>query len=177
MCSNPAHMLQEVVIMSNACDTCGYRSSDIKAGGGVSDKGSHLILKVSEPDDLRRDVIKAESASISIPEADLEVTTGQACQACCMSSCMMLLDTVVFTSKLPATCICLRVDQHIRANQSGCNFASRQQSVVVVDKTPFEYALPYGSLREVLRLFLATSWTCACLAQDHGNYLVNRSKC
>ena len=69
-------LLQEVVIMSNACDLCGYRSSDIKAGGGVSEKGSHLVLDVSEQDDLRRDVIKAESASISIPEADLEVTTG-----------------------------------------------------------------------------------------------------
>lgn len=69
-------LLQEVVIMSNACDLCGYRSSDIKAGGGVSEKGSHIILDVSEQADLRRDVIKAESASISIPEADLEVTTG-----------------------------------------------------------------------------------------------------
>ena len=68
--------LQEVVIMSNACDKCGYRSSDIKAGGEVSEKGCHLTLDVSEQDDLRRDVIKAESASISIPEADLEVTTG-----------------------------------------------------------------------------------------------------
>lgn len=68
--------LQEVVIMSNACEVCGYRSSDVKAGGGVSEKGSHIILDVSEQDDLRRDVIKAESASICIPEADLEVTTG-----------------------------------------------------------------------------------------------------
>ena len=63
--------------MSNACETCGYRSSDIKAGGGVSEKGSNITLNVSEQDDLRRDVIKAESASISIPEADLEVTTGE----------------------------------------------------------------------------------------------------
>ncbi|KAL3137445.1 hypothetical protein ABBQ32_006965 [Trebouxia sp. C0010 RCD-2024] len=67
---------KEVVIMSNACDLCGYRSSDIKAGGGVSEKGSHIVLDVSKQDDLRRDVIKAESASVSIPEADLEVTTG-----------------------------------------------------------------------------------------------------
>ena len=64
--------------MSNACDTCGYRSSDIKAGGGISEKGSNIILNVAEQDDLKRDVIKAESASISIPEADLEVTTGAA---------------------------------------------------------------------------------------------------
>lgn len=63
--------------MANACDTCGYRSSDIKAGGGISEKGSSITLQVSEPEDLRRDVIKADTASISVPEADLEVTTGR----------------------------------------------------------------------------------------------------
>ena len=62
--------------MANACDTCGYRSSDIKAGGGISEKGSSITLQVSEPEDLRRDVIKADTASIVVPEADLEVTTG-----------------------------------------------------------------------------------------------------
>lgn len=67
--------------MANACDTCGYRSSDIKAGGGISDKGSNITLQVSEPEDLRRDVIKADTASISIPEADLEVTTGRSITA------------------------------------------------------------------------------------------------
>ena len=70
-------LVQDIVIMANACDTCGYRSSDIKAGGGISEKGSNIILKVSEPEDLRRDVIKADTASISVPEADLEVTTGK----------------------------------------------------------------------------------------------------
>ena len=84
-----------MVIMSNACDTCGYRSSDIKAGGGVSEKGSNITLAVSEQDDLRRDVIKAESASISIPEADLEVTTGQDRAALCASSCMTCMDDTV----------------------------------------------------------------------------------
>ena len=63
--------------MSNACDTCGYRSSDIKAGGGISDKGKTIVLNVAEAEDLRRDVIKADTASVSIPEADLEVTTGR----------------------------------------------------------------------------------------------------
>jgi len=87
--------VQEVVIMSNACDTCGYRSSDIKAGGGVSEKGTNITLAVSEQDDLRRDVIKAESASISIPEADLEVTTGQDRPALCASSCLTCMDDIV----------------------------------------------------------------------------------
>ena len=62
--------------MSNACETCGYRSSDIKAGGAISEQGTHITLNVSEQDDLKRDIIKSDTASVSIPEADLEVTTG-----------------------------------------------------------------------------------------------------
>ncbi len=63
--------------MSNACDSCGFRSSEVKGGGPISDKGSSWTVQVQEPDDLQRDVIKAETASISIPELDFEVTSGE----------------------------------------------------------------------------------------------------
>lgn len=33
--------------MSNACDACGYRDSEIKPGGGFSDKGQTITLQVS----------------------------------------------------------------------------------------------------------------------------------
>ena len=42
----------------------------------MSDKGRTITLRVTQPGDLRRDVIKAESASILVPEIDLEVTSG-----------------------------------------------------------------------------------------------------
>ncbi len=102
--------MQEVVIMSNACDTCGYRSSDIKAGGGVSEKGSNITLAVSEQEDLRRDIIKAESASISIPEADLEVTTGlDRAPTLCASSCLMCMhDILAVTTDLACFCASAR---------------------------------------------------------------------
>lgn len=99
--------MQEVVIMSNACDTCGYRSSDIKAGGGVSDKGSIITLDVSEQDDLRRDVIKAESASISIPEADLEVTTGQDEPALCASSRLTCMHDILAATNDFSMLLCM----------------------------------------------------------------------
>ena len=47
----------------------------------MSEKGTHITLDVSKQSDLRRDVIKSDTASISIPEADLEVTTGIISQA------------------------------------------------------------------------------------------------
>lgn len=67
---------KEVVIMSNSCDVCGYRDSEVKPGGGFSDQGRIITLKVTEQEDLRRDVIKSDSAHVSIAELDLEMSTG-----------------------------------------------------------------------------------------------------
>lgn len=62
--------------MSNSCDSCGFRTSEVKGGGPISDRGTNWTAQIQEPEDLQRDVIKAETASISIPELDFEVTSG-----------------------------------------------------------------------------------------------------
>ena len=67
---------KEVILMSDACDGCGYRNSEVKGGGGVPARGRRIELRVECPEDLRRDVIKAETATVEIPELELEVTTG-----------------------------------------------------------------------------------------------------
>jgi len=67
---------KEVILMADACDACGYRNAEVKGGGGVPELGRRLVLKVTTPGDLRRDVIKAETARVAIPELDLEVSTG-----------------------------------------------------------------------------------------------------
>lgn len=67
---------QEVIIMCNACDTCGYKNSEIKGAGAISATGRKITLRVQEAADLSRDVIKADSARLSIPEVELEVTSG-----------------------------------------------------------------------------------------------------
>ena len=58
-------LMQDVILMSDSCDVCGYKSSEIKGGGAISDRGRLITLQVSEQEDLRRDVIKADSASVS----------------------------------------------------------------------------------------------------------------
>jgi zinc finger protein len=61
--------VQEVILMSDSCDVCGYKSSEIKGGGGISERGRVVTLHVSEQDDLRRDVIKADTATVRAPFA------------------------------------------------------------------------------------------------------------
>ncbi|XP_017253137.1 zinc finger chaperone ZPR1 isoform X2 [Daucus carota subsp. sativus] len=50
---------QEVIVMASTCDACGYRNSELKAGGCIPAKGKKVIVSVKNIKDLSRDVIKA----------------------------------------------------------------------------------------------------------------------
>ncbi|KAI3679635.1 hypothetical protein L2E82_51175 [Cichorium intybus] len=67
---------QEVILMASTCDACGYRNSKLKAGGAISAKGKKVTLIVRNVEDLSRDVIKSDTASVTIPEIDLELAGG-----------------------------------------------------------------------------------------------------
>jgi len=63
---------KEVVIMATTCDVCGNRTNEVKVGGGISDKGRRISLRVTDPSDLTRDVLKSETCTLKIPELDFE---------------------------------------------------------------------------------------------------------
>ncbi|KAH6796109.1 hypothetical protein C2S51_037095 [Perilla frutescens var. frutescens] len=67
---------QEVIVMASTCDACGYRNSEVKAGGAIPDKGKKIIVHVKNVRDLSRDVIKSDTASVKIPELELELSSG-----------------------------------------------------------------------------------------------------
>lgn len=61
---------QEVILMSFVCEYCGFRSTEVKPGGEIPDQGRTLVLQCTPGDsmeeDLRRDVIKSDSAGLSV---------------------------------------------------------------------------------------------------------------
>ena len=67
---------KEVMIMAFTCDSCGYRNSEMKAGGAVPLKGTEVTLSATRPSDMTRDVLKSDSAMVKIPELDLELQHG-----------------------------------------------------------------------------------------------------
>ncbi|KAI8350683.1 ZPR1 zinc-finger domain-containing protein [Mortierella sp. GBAus27b] len=67
---------KEVIIMSTACDECGYKSNEVKAGGPVSEFGKRITLKIEDSEDMSRDILKSETCGLSIPEIDLELNSG-----------------------------------------------------------------------------------------------------
>ncbi|XVE84403.1 hypothetical protein DITRI_Ditri17bG0009800 [Diplodiscus trichospermus] len=67
---------QEVIVMASTCDSCGYRNSELKPGGPIPEKGKKITLCVKNVEDLSRDVIKSDTASVKVPELELELASG-----------------------------------------------------------------------------------------------------
>lgn len=64
---------REVVLMSFACEHCGFKNCEIQPASEIQEKGSKYMLKVEEKDDFNRQVIKSETASCKFVELDLEI--------------------------------------------------------------------------------------------------------
>lgn len=67
---------REVVIMSTVCDACGYKSNEVKTGGAVPARGRVITLRVEDPEDLARDILKSETCGLRCPELNLDLTPG-----------------------------------------------------------------------------------------------------
>ncbi|PHH73856.1 hypothetical protein CDD80_3529 [Ophiocordyceps camponoti-rufipedis] len=67
---------KQVILMSTLCDSCGYRSTDVKTGGEIPPKGQRTTLTVTDAKDLTRDILKSESCALSCPELKLHVNPG-----------------------------------------------------------------------------------------------------
>eukprot|EP01007_Sphenomonas_quadrangularis_P003484 NODE_6_length_3702_cov_222.500684_g4_i0.p1 GENE.NODE_6_length_3702_cov_222.500684_g4_i0~~NODE_6_length_3702_cov_222.500684_g4_i0.p1 ORF type:complete len:529 (+),score=84.15 NODE_6_length_3702_cov_222.500684_g4_i0:94-1680(+) len=63
----------ETVIMCFTCEACGYRSTEVKPGGGIPPKGTRIAFRYANEKDLSRSVLKSHHATLVIPELDFEV--------------------------------------------------------------------------------------------------------
>jgi zinc finger protein len=67
---------KDVIIMATVCEHCGYRTSDVKTGGAIPEKGKRITLRVETLKDLSRDILKSETCALKSIELDLEVQPG-----------------------------------------------------------------------------------------------------
>jgi zinc finger protein len=81
MCVTDVPHFKEVILMGFSCDGCGWKNVEVKGGGAVPPMGTITELcfvpnMVYSMQDLGRDVIKGDTASVEIPELDLELAQG-----------------------------------------------------------------------------------------------------
>ncbi|KAL7241723.1 hypothetical protein ACSBR1_014334 [Camellia fascicularis] len=67
---------REVIVMASSCDACGYRNSELKPSGRIPENGKKITVLVKNINDLSRDVIKSDTASVEVPELDSVLTSG-----------------------------------------------------------------------------------------------------
>lgn len=87
MCTIEIPYFKELIVMSFLCEFCGAHSTEVKAGGfityfsllfnrAISDNGKKITLTVTSDNELKRELFKSDSASMFIPEIDLELVSG-----------------------------------------------------------------------------------------------------
>lgn len=67
---------KEVIIIATVCDHCGYRTSDVKTGGAIPEKGKRITLAIRTLEDMSRDILKSESCALRSLDLGLEVQPG-----------------------------------------------------------------------------------------------------
>ena len=67
---------KQIIIMAFVCEKCAFKSNEIKSGCGISNFGRRYMLQVESLEDLNRDVLKSESATLLVPHIGLEASCG-----------------------------------------------------------------------------------------------------
>ncbi|OGM51244.1 zinc finger protein ZPR1 [Aspergillus bombycis] len=67
---------KEVIIWSTSCEHCGYRTSEVKTGGEVPEKGKRITLSVENEVDLARDILKSDTCALHSEELEVTVQPG-----------------------------------------------------------------------------------------------------
>jgi zinc finger protein len=63
--------------MSFACEHCGTHNNEIQPAGTVQPRGTHYELRPTTLEDLGRQVIKSDTATVKFIELDLEIPAGR----------------------------------------------------------------------------------------------------
>ncbi|PHJ23963.1 zpr1 zinc finger domain-containing protein [Cystoisospora suis] len=63
-------------IFSFLCQSCGGRHSEIKPAGAFGIAGRRWLLKVESAEDMNRDVLKSDAATVSLPSLDFSMQGG-----------------------------------------------------------------------------------------------------
>uniref|UniRef100_A0A7S2RY09 Zinc finger ZPR1-type domain-containing protein n=1 Tax=Rhizochromulina marina TaxID=1034831 RepID=A0A7S2RY09_9STRA len=64
---------REIIICSFECDSCGWTNNEVTFGGEIQEKGCRFVLRVDSAEDLSRQVIKSDTATITIPSIQFEI--------------------------------------------------------------------------------------------------------
>ncbi|MCI4388289.1 hypothetical protein PGIGA_G00084030 [Pangasianodon gigas] len=64
---------REIIISSFTCSHCNWTNTEIQSAGRIQEQGVCYTLHLKSKEDMNREVVKTDSATIRIPELDFEI--------------------------------------------------------------------------------------------------------
>ncbi|KAI8584399.1 hypothetical protein K450DRAFT_182421 [Umbelopsis ramanniana AG] len=67
---------KEVIVMAFECPHCGFRNNELQSAGTIAEKGHTVTCKIDNKEDLNRQLVKSDYASVKFLELDLEIPSS-----------------------------------------------------------------------------------------------------
>ncbi|KAL8450954.1 hypothetical protein Emed_002253 [Eimeria media] len=107
---NVEHLKDEALLLPVECPHCGTsttnKNSEIKAAGAYGAAGRRWILKVTGSEDLNRDVLKSDMATVEIPSLEFSMEGGAQADGLSESQPFACGDSAAEASKKRMTFVC-----------------------------------------------------------------------
>ncbi|KAJ1922002.1 nucleolar zinc-finger protein [Mycoemilia scoparia] len=71
---------KDIILMAFECPHCGLKNNEVQSGEAIQEKGIEYSCKIDSKQDLDRQIVRAESAVVIIPEIELEIPGGKSGQ-------------------------------------------------------------------------------------------------
>jgi len=62
-----------ILLMSFSCGHCHYKNNEVQPAGQLEDYGCNITLKITKKEDMERDIVRSNHATISVPELQMEI--------------------------------------------------------------------------------------------------------
>ncbi|KAL9597174.1 MAG: hypothetical protein Q9179_004354, partial [Wetmoreana sp. 5 TL-2023] len=67
---------REIILMSFACDQCGFKNTEVQSAGQIQERGAKYILKVTDEEDIQRQIVKSDTGVFRLEDLDIEMPAG-----------------------------------------------------------------------------------------------------
>ncbi|OXB62388.1 hypothetical protein ASZ78_009454 [Callipepla squamata] len=64
---------KEIIVSSFACESCSWSNTEIQSAGRIQEQGVRYALAVASRQDMNREIVKTDCATVRIPELDFEI--------------------------------------------------------------------------------------------------------
>jgi zinc finger protein len=68
---------REVILMSFYCDHCHFKNTEIQSAGEIQPLGAKYVLRMDDPADMERQIVKSDSAIFRVVDLELEIPPGR----------------------------------------------------------------------------------------------------